>query len=602
MKQSNNKTQATEQITRILLKNISVSPFNHGRDGEPITEESVKELAESIKQHDVIQSITVRPRENGKYEIVVGERRFKASTLAGKKDIPATIRELTDEQVMEIQVIENLQRKNPNPLSEARGIVKMLSFSSIKYTKEDIALRLGKSVTYVYQRLKLLDMIEQFQEMFLANVITISQALKLARLDQESQTEFYDDHCSDWLNENWAIRSFNDKLENFQLDLSEAPFNIKDAKLDKKAGACTKCPNNTAVTTSLFPDDSTDARCTNRPCYENKCRLHGKLLIAMAVKLKPELPLAVPELDALKQFFASDDPFLEGKTILVEDVNYSYQNDLPTEPKREDFTDYEDDSENEQEYQEALAEYKEDLQHIMDEVAAGNYQLAILVNKHEPGNIVYLDPVQEKQENNSQPHTGNYKPEFKAKDYQEAAKNKTLTVELIEAEKARLQTREHRSKELDQISLQEAFYNALQQSDAAASPEHPVGSNDKAVGLFLVYDTLGYYGKEKFNKIIFNIEEDDQTEETSTKEKLMSFFFTATDQQISVLYRLALLNKSDAKSPNNDCGKLLRILVEGTPGMDAAQLVADQQKITTEREEKLTAKLLVLDKQAEKLA
>ena len=602
MKQSNNKTQTTEQITRILLTDISVSPFNHGRDGEPITEESVRELAESIKQHDVIQAITVRPLANGKYEIALGERRYKGSILAGKKDIPATIRELTDEQVMELQVIENLQRKNPNPLSEARGIVKMLSFSSIKYTKEDVALRLGKSVTYVYQRLKLLDMIEQFQEMFLANVITISQALKLARLDQESQTEFYEEHCSDWLSENWVIRGFNDKLENFQLDLSEALFNIKDAKLDKKAGACTKCLNNTAVTTSLFPEDSQDARCTNRPCYENKCRLQGKLLIAMAVKLKPELPLAVPKLDALKQFFASDDPFLEGKTILVEDVNYSYHNDFPVEPKREDFNDYEEDADNDQEYQEALTEYKDDVKHIMDEVTAGNYLLAILVNKHEPGNIVYLNPIDEEGQGNSSQQNGNYKPEFKAKDYQEAVKSKTLTVELIEAEKNRLITRERRSKELDQIALQESFYNALEKSDAVTSPIHPVGSNDKAVGLFLVYDTLNYYGKENFKKVMFNINDEDDTEEKSINEKLTAFFFNATDQQISVLYRLALLNKSESKTPTNECGMLLRQLVEGTPGMDAAQLVADQQQITTEREEKLAVKLATLDKQAEKLA
>ncbi len=595
MKQ-NNQTPAQE----IQLKDISISPFNYRYGGKPVDEESLSELAQSIKTHGVIQSVLLRPLGDGKYELVVGERRFRASKMAGKKSIPATIRELIDEEVKEIQVIENLQRENPHPMAEAIGIQQLLSLKDKKNTVEEIAKRIGKSSTYVYQRIKLNELTENFREMYFANAINTSQALKIARLDAGSQVDFYNAHCTDWKEENWMIHNFNGRIENYQLDLSDAPFNIKDAKLDKKAGACTKCPNNTAVTTSLFPEESEDARCTNRPCYENKCRLFAILNIATVIKENPALPIAVPDETALTAYFSSDDDLIKGRTILVEDVDFDYYDEMEEKPDRKKFTDYEEDEDNETEYQEALSEYEIELQRLEDEVSAGNYRKAILISESDFGKVVYLYPkgAEDATQNADQRNLSAGLTEYKAKDYQEAVKTKTLTTEMITGEKERLLTREKRSKELDEIKLQESFYTALENTEVMFSPEQASGINDRAVTVFLVYDSLNYHWKHRFTDLVL----DKVQSRAEEDEKLIHFFFNATEQEISVLARMALLNKAEAKSPNSHAGQMLRLLVEGTSGMDAAELVNIQRTITKERENKLSEKIAVLDKQAEKLS
>ena len=589
------KTMNNNQPQEIELKNISISPFNYRYGGKPVDEESLKELAESIKTHGVIQSVLLRPLVDGKYELVAGERRFRASKLAGKKLIPATIRELTDEEVKEIQVIENLQREDPHPMAEAMGLQQLLSIKTKKNNVEEVAKRIGKSEAYVYQRLKLNCLNENFREMFFANAINTSQALRIARLDNESQDDFFNSYCKDWMQENWTLHNFNTRIENFQLDLSDAPFDIKDTKLDKKAGACTKCPHNTAVTTSLFPEDSDEARCTNRPCYENKCRLFTQLQLAEIFKTNPDLPIAVVDDTVIEKLFANDDTLIKGRTILINEVDYFDYYRMPEKPNREDFDYNDDEEENESDYQGAVQEYDSELLQNENEVTQGNYQMAILLDEDGDSEIVYLDTRKDKPVKSYS--SSATKSEFKAKDYQEAAKGKTLTHSIIENEKERLLAREKRSKELDEIKLQENFYKKLEENEAAQSPQHPAGINDRAVAVFLQFDSLNYHWKRRFTDIVLDrvgsrSEEDD---------KLLHFFFNATENELSVLCRMALLNKAEAKSPNSHAGQLLRLMVEGTEGMDAAELVNIQRTITKEREMKLEEKMAILDKQAEKL-
>ncbi len=589
------KTINNNQPQEIQLQDISISPFNYRYGGKPVDEESLKELSQSIKTHDVIQAVLVRPKGEGKYELVVGERRFRASELAGKKSIPATVRELTDEEVKEIQVVENLQREDPHPMAEAMGIQQLLSLKTRKNNVEEVAKRIGKSEAYVYQRLKLNTLHENFREMFLANAINTSQALRIARLDSESQDDFFNSYCKEWMQENWTLHNFNTRIENYQLDLSDAPFDIKDAKLDKKAGACTKCPHNTAVTTSLFPDDIDDARCTNRPCYENKCRLSKHLQLAEIFKNNPDLPIAVPDDTVISHLFANDDTLIKGRTILIDEVDYFDYYRLPEKPKREDFDYNDDEEENESDYQGAMQEYDSEILQNEEEIRQGNYRMAVLLDEDEEAELVYLDTRKDKP---VKTHTSSgAKSEFKAKDYQEAAKGKTLTVEIIENEKERLLAREKRSKELDEIKLQEIFYKKLEENETAQSPQHPAGINDRAVAVFLQFDSLSYHWKRRFTDMVLDrvgsrSEEDD---------KLLHFFFSATENELSVLCRMALLNKAEAKSPNSHAGQLLRLMVEGTPGMDAAELVNIQRTITKEREMKLEEKMAILEKQAEKL-
>lgn len=593
MKKTNIKTVVNTQVQQIALSSIRVSPFNHGREGEPITEESVSELAESIAQHGVIQPVTVRATNDELFEIVVGERRFTASRVAGLTTIPAIIRELTDDQVIEIQVIENLQRKNPHPLAEAKGISKMLQLKT-KYTVEDVAIRLGKSKTYIYQRLKLTELCEQFQEMFLANVISISQATKLARLDADSQKEFFDQFCTGWLKEGWSIWNFSDRVESFQLDLAYAPFDITNAKLDKKAGACTKCPNNTAATTSLFPEDSEDARCTNRPCYLNKCTLAARIILSAAIEQYPDLPIATQSVESFYKLIPPTDRTIANTTVLVEDKDFHCMESLPNQPKREDFTDYEDEEDNQSEFEAALEEYNDDRERLENAVASGSVSHAISGEPESLGQIVYLHKAE------SQPERAFYtesRNSYSAKDYQEAVKTKTLTPEIIEAEKSRILAREERSKEIDQEKLQTIYYEALQNSEAFANPEHPTGGNDRAAMIFILFHSIGYWNSHKFRSLITGNSE----EKESDLFDILSFAHSATDQQVSLLIRHALLNISDVKKYESNGGTFLRQLVELTPGLNAQELNDQQQKITDERTTRIDAKITLLDKQAEKI-
>jgi len=122
------------------------------------------ELAENIRQHGVLQPILLRPLpegEAGTYELVAGARRFRASKLAKRESIPATVRELTDAQALELQVIENVQRVDVHPLDEAQGYAALIELQPDTYTVESIAARVGRSPGYVNGRLRLIQLIPE---------------------------------------------------------------------------------------------------------------------------------------------------------------------------------------------------------------------------------------------------------------------------------------------------------------------------------------------------------------------------------------------------------------------------------------------------------
>ncbi len=158
----------------------------------------IDELADSIRAQGVIEPLIVRPHPtqmNG-YELVSGARRLRAATAVGLLDVPCVIRTLTDLQVLETQVTENLQRKDVHPLEEADAYAALMK-ADHAYTVEAVAARVGRSTSYVYQRLKLKDLTPEAREAFESEEITAGHAVRLARLtsaDQEKALDecFYD--------------------------------------------------------------------------------------------------------------------------------------------------------------------------------------------------------------------------------------------------------------------------------------------------------------------------------------------------------------------------------------------------------------------------
>lgn len=607
-RQSNKSTTAANDAPipeikgqSIPLTEIDFSPFNYRYAAKPVDESTLQELAASIKANEVVQAVLVRPLAENRYELVVGERRLRASLIAGKATIPCIIRELTDEQVKEIQLIENLHRENPHPMAEAMGFHELLHLRTKKNSVKEIAAQVGKSESYVYQRLKLNGLIEDFRQMYVAGSLTSVQALKLASLDAGSQEEFFEQNCKDWESNGWASYNFDYRIKNYQLDFSEAPFDVKDAKLDKEAGACTKCPHNTAVISSLFPDESDQARCTNRPCFDNKSKMFQLLNFAVVVSEHPELPIAVEDEEVLAQFFAIDDKLIKGRTVLVSGVDFSDFDKMEDKPKREAYRHW-DEEEGDEAFQDALAEYEEEFERMEEEAKAGNYLKAILIAEEGLGSIVYLYNQAQEQEEEDEDHVSTsqrYQPavEYKAKDYQEALKSKTLTLEHVEGEKTRLIQREARSKELDAEKLQEAFYDALQNSNAVKEIDTPAGTYDMAALLMVVYDKLSYSAKQKVTSVLLGDSAEDEDEDSL----LIRFFIEANESERSVFTRIALLDNTSVKYPNSVAGAMLKKVVEQTPGVNSEILVIAQRQKCEEREEVLSEKISKLNRQAEKL-
>ena len=146
---------------------------------------AMTELADSIAQHGVLQPILVRPLLSGGYQIVAGERRWRASRMAGLTTVPAVIRDLTDSEVMQLALIENLQREDLKPLEEANGY-KML-MDNFEFTQEEIAKTVGKSRPAITNALRLLNLPEDMQNMLERGEMTAGHARTLLSFKNEGQ-------------------------------------------------------------------------------------------------------------------------------------------------------------------------------------------------------------------------------------------------------------------------------------------------------------------------------------------------------------------------------------------------------------------------------
>ncbi|HKQ00518.1 MAG TPA: ParB/RepB/Spo0J family partition protein [Actinomycetes bacterium] len=174
-------------ISELAIDSIREWPTNPRRAFGDLTE-----LTESIRKAGVLQPVLARPvpkqgKDGKAHELVFGHRRYRAAQAAGLGTIPAMVREMTDIEVLEAQLIENCQRTDIHPLEEAQGYFQLVTTRGGGYDAARIAERVGRSVAYVYDRLKLLRLTKQAQELFLAGHITAGHAVILARLKPEDQ-------------------------------------------------------------------------------------------------------------------------------------------------------------------------------------------------------------------------------------------------------------------------------------------------------------------------------------------------------------------------------------------------------------------------------
>jgi len=238
-----------------------------------------EELLGSVVRVGVLTPLLARPNADG-FEIAAGHRRFKAAKKAGLKELPVRIRLMTDAEFLEIVTIENLQREDLHPLDEALGYQALMKKAG--YDVPAIAAKVGKSESYVYQRLKLADLIEPAKKLFFEEEITAGHAILIARLEPKDQEEALGSCFDRWRKGldgkpimNCSVRELNGWIQNnLHLDLHAAPFKKEDADLVPAAGACVTCPKRTGFVPQLFPDIAKKDTCTDRACFQAKTKAH----------------------------------------------------------------------------------------------------------------------------------------------------------------------------------------------------------------------------------------------------------------------------------------------------------------------------------------
>ena len=220
-----------EEVLDLPLNELRPNPY---QPRKTFDEQSLKELANSIERSGVFQPIIVRRSQIKGYEIIAGERRFRASKLAGKTNIPAIIRNFDEEMMMQIAVLENLQREDLNPLEEAEAYNMLMK--NLKLTQAQVAERLGKSRPYIANYLRLLSLPKLVKEMVQEERLSMGQARTLLGLKDKSNLLKLANRC---VKENLTVRQLekivsemNDSKEKKKIPrlMKEKPYYLRESE------------------------------------------------------------------------------------------------------------------------------------------------------------------------------------------------------------------------------------------------------------------------------------------------------------------------------------------------------------------------------------
>jgi ParB/RepB/Spo0J family partition protein len=260
----------------VEVANIKTSATN-ARGEEDYKGKAQEELEASIKASGLAQPVLIRPLKAGGFELVAGERRLRAHKALGLKEIAAYVRELSDEEAMALQAVENSQRKDLSPLKEATYYRTMAE--KMKIPTREIAARVGQSPAYVVRRMKLLTLGEKVLKRLDQEQIGVACAEEFARIsDPERQLEAIEE--AEYQAREGNVKRVREIVEGYLLALKDAPFNIEDAALVPKAGACGACPKRTGNQSSLFAGVEKADLCLDAACWKSKEDAHYKAALA----------------------------------------------------------------------------------------------------------------------------------------------------------------------------------------------------------------------------------------------------------------------------------------------------------------------------------
>lgn len=273
------------QSQPLAVADIHASPTNPRKT---FPEDAHAEMVKSVRRHGVMQPILVRPwpesyhfeGEHPKYELVAGERRYRAARDAGISFVPGLVRNLSDDETIELQIVENLHRKDLNELEEAEGYE--LAMKRFKFSAEQLAEKIDKSKAYIYGRLKLTAACEAARQAFRDGQLDASRLLLIARIPTTKLQEQALKEITQWEYLGTYRAAANHVQNRYMLRLADAPFSRADADLVPSAGKCYPCPKRTGSNPELYPDVKSADICTDPECFAAKKGAHFTYLKAEA--------------------------------------------------------------------------------------------------------------------------------------------------------------------------------------------------------------------------------------------------------------------------------------------------------------------------------
>lgn len=294
--------------------------------------DALKELAQSISVHGLIQPITVRTKGN-RYEIICGERRFRACRMLKLAEIPAIVREATDEQAYDLSISENLQREDVPPMEAAEAYKRLIDTK--RYDIKSLALQFGKSEKSIYQTLKLCDLIKGIADLVSLGKLTASAGIVISKYDKKIQADILKDRLYEDGTGEWCYVTANvleGKIQNYYTNI------LDNYHFDKTK--CLACPHN-STNFDLFAEGNGCGKCANKKCLSDK-------QTAYLVEQAQAIALADPKLVFVGEQYSHDNE----ATQIIKKGGYEFKNvqtynltsypTAPTAPKAESFKKPED--------------------------------------------------------------------------------------------------------------------------------------------------------------------------------------------------------------------------------------------------------------------
>ena len=361
--------------TDLDITTVHPSADNHRKT---FNDASLQELAESIREVGVLQAIAVRPHTAGGYEIIYGERRYRASLLAGAKTIKATIyNNITDDEAEDMSLSENLQREEVRPTEEAKAFKRLLEKG--RYDMYSLVSRFGRSEKYIYTRLKLNELYQPIGELLDNETITISVAEEISTYEPNIQKDVYEKHLKEASRDSWAgytLKLFKKYFEEYYTT------DLEQYKFDKTE--CKACVHN-AANYNLFAEHNGCGHCTNRKCLDTKNAAFVAKETEKLLKSDPKLVIARPYYGGMNETALQK---LDKKGHEIKELNYTVSAQsfpkAPEAPRQEQFSKPKEYEQAVQTFEQKNEEYARKVEELNRKKEEGRIKTYVKVGQTEP--------------------------------------------------------------------------------------------------------------------------------------------------------------------------------------------------------------------------